>query len=528
MSILIATDMRAKAKEMAELQNDLTYFTMVMFKLLNGREFMLTKPHGRRSHIEEIFELITDIVYGKCPFSSTNIAPGHFKSTLFCYGIAWAYSMYPKSHSIYASYSGDLAVGQTAIIRSIITLAEYGSWFGVRIKSDSRAKGDFWTTDGGRIYAAGFGGTITGINAGLAGGKEFNGLLLIDDAHKMSEVHYPTARAKTKHDFHFTLEERRRGRSEDFFITPLAYIGQRGHEDDLPSEFINNPKYRNLILPSLDAAKNALAPEIISKDALLEMEREEPYKFAAQHQQNPTPDGGALFKADDFELLDEEPKMLMTFITVDCAETEKTYNDATAFTFFGIYRIVERGKPTEHLGLHIINSWEIRVEPCDLEENFMQFYGQCMTHESKPAVMWIEKKSTGVTLLSTLRRMRGLEVLPIDRTYKSGSKAQRFINCQKYIRKRLVSLTRMARHTPKVVDHMAKISPAMTQANDDIADTIADAIDLTFMSKVATSFIQSEQDSEQHLVQRIADRYSTIAAIRGNPVDYRGFYDQGN
>lgn len=518
MGILIGVDMRAKAKEAAALQNDIVYFTKVMFKSLNGRDFIITRPPSRRSHILEILELINDIVHGKCPLSNVNIAPGHFKSTLFCYGLSWAYSMYPKSHSIYASYSGDLATGQTGVIRSIMSLPVYNDLFGVRISPTTRARGDFWTVDGGRIYAAGFGGTITGINAGLAGGKEFNGMLIIDDAHKMSEVHYPVSRAKAKHDFHFTLEERRRGRSEQFFITPLAHIGQRGHGDDLPSEFIGNPLYRNLILPSLDGALNPLAPEIISKEALLIMRDEEPYKFAAQHQQDPTPDGGALFKEEDFELLDQEPEMLVTFITADCAETDKTYNDATAFSFCGIYKIrVGNGEATEY-GLHIINAWELRIEPCDLEPSLLDFYSQCCLYPKKPSFVAIEKKSTGTTLVSTVRKMRGIDVMPIERTVKSGSKAQRFINCQKYIRKRLISLPRFARHTSLVIDHMSKISPSMTQAHDDIADTIADAIDMTYISGIALNFIN--ESTVTALDDYLSERSSAYSNINYVSNDY--------
>jgi hypothetical protein len=53
---------------------------------------------------------------------------------------------------------------------------------------------------------------------------------------------------------------------------------------------------------------------------------------------------------------------------------------------------------------------EIRIEPKDLQESFRDFYADCMVHPVKPLVAAIEKKSTGVTLISVLKDMRGLEI----------------------------------------------------------------------------------------------------------------------
>ena len=100
----------------------------------------------------------------------------------------------------------------------------------------------------------------------------------------------------------------------------------------------------------------------------------QPYVFSSQYQQNPIPPGGSLFKVDNFPILDKEPKILITFITVDTAETSKEINDATVFSLWGIYKIEHFGKETELYGLHWLNCVEMFVEPKDLQAEFMQFY----------------------------------------------------------------------------------------------------------------------------------------------------------
>ena len=42
-------------------------------------------------------------------------------------------------------------------------------------------------------------------------------------------------------------------------------------------------------------------------------------------------------------MMEEEPNVLYSFITADTAETSKSYNDATVFSFWGIYEIESYG-----------------------------------------------------------------------------------------------------------------------------------------------------------------------------------------
>ena len=175
--------------------------------------------------------------------------------------------------------------------------------------------------------------------------------------------------------------------------------------------------------------------------------------------------------------------MLSTFITVDTAETDKSYNDATAFCFWGVYKIKEFGQEIGVYGLHCIDATEIRVEPKDLKNEFVSFFSQAMLFPVKPLIAAIEKKSTGVTLISTLKEIRGIRILEVQRTRASGSKTSRYLEMQPVLAAKLLSFTKGAKHYEKCVSHMIKITANNTHAHDDICDCFYDAVKIALIDK---------------------------------------------
>ncbi len=246
------------------------------------------------------------------------------------------------------------------------------------------------------------------------------------------------------------------------------------------------------------------------------MRDEKPYVFSSQYQQEPIPAGGTIFRRDKFPLLEIEPEMISTFICIDTAETEKTYNDATALTFFGLYKVDINYTIIEDLyALHCIDCQEIRVEPADLENAVLDFYTNCMRHKSQPKFMVIEKKSTGVTLASVLKRIRGLQVLDVQRTKISGGKTTRFLEMQEYVNKQLISLPKYGDHTEKVLRHMESITANNSHAHDDIADTFYDGTKVALIDKVGQLYLT---DAARQDNQRTA---KTIMATQRKVLDIR-------
>jgi predicted phage terminase large subunit-like protein len=471
-----------RAEIAAKLKGSLLLFIQTFFPILTGREFIISHPIGRESHFITVCRALTRCTRLQALRLLINIPPGHAKSTIVTFWIAWCYTKWGDCNFLYISYAKTLAATHTDVVKRIMCLRQYKSVFNVHLRDDSQAKDSFTTVAGGNVAAFGAAGAITGHNAGLPGLDRFSGAVIIDDAHKPDEVHSDLIRESVITNFRETIQQRPRG-----INVPIVFIGQRLHQLDLPAYFLSGEDgytWESVILKSLDEQGNALYPEAFPKEMLEIRKVKDRYVFSAQHQQEPQPAGGGLYMRDDFALLDvDPPEYLVTFITADTAETTDPRNDASVFSFWGWYNIRINGEKTNTMGLHWIGCREMRVEPKDLEHEFLDFYSECARHHLPPRIAFIEKKSTGVTLISILKNMRGLKIREIDRTRKSGSKSQRFIDIQPYIAAKLVSLPTLGIHTEMCLTHMEGITNNDSHAHDDIADTCADAVRIALIDR---------------------------------------------
>lgn len=458
-------------------------FMKTFYPILTGRDFLISKPMGRESHQIIIAKALTRAFRLEIPSQRLmmNISPGSGKSTFVSMWVAWTMAQFPDSRFIYISYSKDLSAKHTETIKRIMQLRHYQYLFDVSIMHDSRGKEFFQTTAGGIVAAAGSSGTVTGLSAGLPGLDRFSGALLIDDPIKPSEASSETIRENVINNYKETLEQRLRSGK-----VPIIFISQRTHESDLCNYLLKgNDGYdwEKVVVRSIDDAGNAMFPEVNSLEMLLNKQKFDPYVFASQYQQDPLPAGGGLFKPEWFVTLDKEPQFISTFITADTAETSKSWNDASAFSFWGVYEIETMGRKTGEVGLHWLDCVEIRIEPKDLKEAFVDFYANCSLHLKPPMMAAIEKKSTGVTLISVLRELRGIQIREIERTVASGSKTQRFLEMQPLIASRRISFTENAKHVNLCVTHMSKITANNSHRHDDIADNCYDACRIALIEK---------------------------------------------
>jgi len=495
----------------SKLLGSLLFFTQFFFKLRTGRDFIVSRPVGRESHHIIICRELTDIFYLTNKRLYINVHPGSGKSELCCAFVAWSMAHYPDSNFLYISFSHQRSEDNTAIIKEIMAHPLYKRIFDVHIDRNSDAKGDFKTTKGGRVVAFGSAGSITGANAGLPGLDRFSGGVVMDDMHKPEEVHSDTIRESVIRNFQETISYRLRG--ENVF---MLGIGQRLKEDDLFNYFDTKEKefWRSIVLQTEDVNKNILYPEVNTPEKIRLAKLSE-YAWAAQHQQNPIPSGGGIFKPEWFHLTDDDPKILATFITADTAETDKTYNDATVFSFWGLYKIMQGNYETDLYGLHWIDCNEVWIEPKDLQGEFMAFYSRCMMFHVKPKQAVIEKKSTGVTLVSVLKDMQGLQIIDINRTRASGSKTDRFLEIQQYIASKRVSLPRLGKHTNMCLDHCKKITANNTHARDDVADTLADAVKIALIDQTMIyRNIKSVNNETTDIIKTMANDFNRVQRLR--------------
>lgn len=478
----------------AKLLGSLSLFTQFFYKKRTGRDFRISHPIGRESHHIILFKELTKCVNLENKNLVINIPPRYGKTEILIHFVAWGIAKYPDSQYMYISVSKELATKATAYIQAIMRVPEYKYLFGINIDNRSKAQNNFKTNTGAWVGSFGADGTIVGSGAGLSGvDHRFGGALIMDDMHNPKDVYHDVMRENILTAYSSTIESRVNSPS----ITPIIFIGQVLHEADLAMTLRSDSSFKNIILQAIDECNNALDPYIHSIDVLLKKKDKSPYIFSAQYQQNPIPAGGALFKEDYLYVLDEDPdNIVATFITSDTAETDKSYNDATVFSFWGLYKIKNFGQETDKYAIHWIDCNQIRVEPKDLRDEFMAFFNECMMYPIKPKISAIEKKSTGVTLCSVLKDLRGMQVLEINRTANSNSKSYRFVQIQEIMADKRVSIRRFSRHQKMVTDHIIKITANNSHRYDDIADTLYDAVKLALIDGTLNYLVKDKDCDE--------------------------------
>lgn len=459
----------------ARLRTDFLLFVMHFYPLLTGVPFQISKPIGRESHFIVMARELENCFYLRSNRLIINVPPGHGKTTMLTFFMAWCYANYPDCNFVYVSYSLQRAQGATEMCRDIVRLKEFRELFGVRVKSDSHGKKEWATTAGGVCVAFGSEGPVTGANAGrMTPTDRFTGCLILDDLHNLATIHSDPTREGVWSNYMRTMKQRPRS-----YVVPTISIGQRAHEADYIGYLLKNVDkvgdgydWRTVILKAIDACGNALYPEAFPLEDLLIWQETDEYNFSAQAQQDPIPAGGALYKREHFVLLPKEPdNIVCTFITADTAATEDTRNSATAFTHFGLYQI----KESLVWALHVIDSYEEWIAPEDLEDEFMGFYYKAMLHKVQPSIIAIEKKSTGVILLPIIKnKLRGMDVRDVERTKQDGSKGDRYLRMKSDIAKKRISLTYGEPHVENFINHMVKITPNGSHLKDDICDTVYD------------------------------------------------------
>lgn len=463
-----------------EVSRSLLLYCRLVYRLRTGRDFVVSEPVGRQSHIRLIIDRLEAVYRGEIRRLVIAIPPRYGKSTLLELFCTWSLAQRPESQYLYVGYSLEAACEPLSRIRHTLRLPEHRILTGVELVSGSDRQNDFSTTAGGRIQGYGYEGAITGQGAGLPYSSDisFGGALLLDDLNKLSE-----ARSKAATDsVVWNWEETISTRLNDARNTPIVSIAQRSSPHDLTARLIESG-FESLILPALDGCGNALDPARHTADELRQMQKETPHKYYTQYQQQPSEAEGVLFRREDFlEVVVND--CFMTFITVDTAETTKTANDASVFSFWGAYYVEIGGIKTGQIALHWLACRKLYLEPKDLVNEFESFYRASLMVTPQPSFVAIEKKSTGVALLSFLRDIPGLRTVAIDRTVRDGSKLDRYLSVQEYIARHLVTFPVASPHREMCLSEVTSITSGGLRLHDDITDTMFDAIKLCYIDKV--------------------------------------------
>ena len=310
-------------------RTDLLTFSRTMFVARKGAELK------HNWHQDIICTALERVVTGDCKRLIINVPPRSGKTELAVINfIAWCMGNFPDSEFIHASYSKRLAAANAYATRAIMLNEKYNEIFSKsKLSSDSKAKDEFRTVEGGIVYATGAEGTITGYGAGKMR-EYFGGAVIIDDPHKAGEANSDLMRQNVLDWFQTTMESRKN--SPD---TPIIIIMQRLHENDLSGFLLdggNGEKWEHILIPALDGNDETFWKDQFKTEDLHRQRVANTYVFSGQMMQSPSPAGGGIFKREWWKFYTVTPVIKYRMIYADTAMKTKEQNDYSVFQCWGL------------------------------------------------------------------------------------------------------------------------------------------------------------------------------------------------
>lgn len=246
-------------------------------------------------------------------------------------------------------------------------------------------------------------------------------------------------------------------------------------------------KYSHAIPISHNLKPGPLWPYKHTEEELRNLEKADPYNYAAQYLQEPHKKGGAIFKSEWWKYYTVEPPWIWSAIFGDTALKDKEFNDWSVFQCWGW----SEGK------IYLLDQWRGKVEATELKNILISFWKK---HKGLPPRIcrgcYIEDKASGTQLIQDIRKSGGIPVIPIPR---HKSKAERAINLSPWIESGLLYLPQNAEWLYDYKVEFERFSPLMTHKHDDQIDPTLDAIERMLIAN------QPEEQPKQN------DRYRPFA-----------------
>jgi predicted phage terminase large subunit-like protein len=188
----------------------------------------------------------------------------------------------------------------------------------------------------------------------------------------------------------------------------IIIVMTRWSKRDLTGQIIMNEARRGgdpwevIEFPALMPSGKPLWPEFWSQKELEAIKTELPVgKWEAQYQQNPTSEGGAIIKRENWKIWEDEypPQCDYVIQSWDTAFEKNNRADFSACTTWGIfYHPNEQGDAVANIIL--LEAIKERMEFPELKAKAMQQF-----REWNPDTLIVEKKAAGAPLIYEMRRM---------------------------------------------------------------------------------------------------------------------------
>lgn len=371
-------------------------------------------------HIEAICEHLEAITAGELRKLLINIPPRHSKSTIVSVmWPMWEWLVRPQEKFLCASYSGTLSIRDNLKARRLVQSPWYTERWGhmFKLAGDQNAKQRFENDQTGYRIATSVGGTATG-----EGGSR----LVLDDPHSAQEAQSDAVRESALEWFDVVWSTRLNDPKKDAMVT----IMQRLHEKDISGHILHDiGGWEHLCIPAeWDGVRRrtSLGPydprkskgELICPERFGEREVADlkqllgAYGVAGQLQQDPQPAEGGILKTKHLQLWPCSkalPQFEYVLQSYDCAFTEKTSGDPTAFTAWAVFT---------HAGerqVMLIDAWDEHLSYPELRaraiKEWSTEYGgasraDAFNRARRPDRVLVEAKASGQSLLQDLRLAR--------------------------------------------------------------------------------------------------------------------------
>lgn len=339
--------------------------------------------------------------------SAISTPPRYTKSEMLSkYFPAWVLGRNPTEDTkiIQAGNTAKLSQNFGRQCKNIIQTEEYRELFPDTIISpDSKAGGNFATTEGALYYACGVGGALAGRGASY---------LLCDDI--FSEQDILSGNAAQMFDD-----------AEEWYMTAIQRLQPGGRacvlhtrwsKIDLIGRLIErmhkNPRaeqYQVISIPALDENDQSTFPafwkteEVLQKRETL-MERTS-FMWFAQYMQNPTADSMAIIKREWWKKHERtnlrgerlSPPCKFTLMVFDTAYTDNKRSNPSAITVWGVFDAGEL--PHQQNNICLLHSYQKKMELPELKTQALS-----LVRQWEPDCVLVEGKSSGPWVLEEFRR----------------------------------------------------------------------------------------------------------------------------
>lgn len=476
------------------LRRDGNAFDRYFFKAREGTNWLANKHH-------ELMDRVLEKVYsGEINRLIINIPPGYTKTEKAVINFtSRGLAKNPKAKFIHVAYADDLALLNSQVIRDQVGLPEFQELYPMAVREDVSAKKRWFTQQGGGMMAVAAGGAITGFRAGRMSKNQFTGAFIVDDPIKPDDAYSAAKRRRINNRFNNTFKSRLAVES-----VPIIIIMQRLHEDDLCGFLLqggSGDMWHHLVLPALIPEEKPEYPKKYThgipidydfepgplwafkhtEEQLRQMAEADPYTYASQYAQTPSPMGGGLFRQTWWKYYANEPGMYggqyaakpkdisMRFIYSDTAQKTNEHNDFTVLQLWGMSR--SKGAILED---QLRGKWEAP----DLKAQFISFWkkhsASTVENNFTPArAIKIEDKSSGSSLIQDLRAET---FIPVEAVQKNKDKVFEAIGVIPQIAAGNVWLPIDAPWMSDYLHEFNSFTPLMTHAHDDQVDTTVMAI----------------------------------------------------